>query len=63
VLAERIAAANAGAGRAEFAPSVQEAIAAVVADAKPGDLVITQGAGSVSQFAPLLLEALKTRLG
>jgi UDP-N-acetylmuramate--alanine ligase len=51
-------AAQKGAG-AEYAGSVADAIAAVVARAKPGDLVITQGAGSVSSIAPMLLEALR----
>ena len=45
---------------AEYAASVPAAIAAVVARAKSGDLIITQGAGSVSAIAPLLLEALQT---
>ena len=47
--------------QAEYAPSVAQAIASVVARATPGDLIITQGAGSVSSIAPLLLEALKCR--
>ena len=58
VLAREIAAQK-GAS-AEYAASVPDAIAAVVARAKPGDLIITQGAGSVSSIAPLLLEALQT---
>lgn len=47
---------------AEYAPSVPAAIAAVVSRAKPGDLILTQGAGSVSAIAPLLLEALRADL-
>ena len=43
----------------EHAASVEAAIAAVVEVAKTGDVVITQGAGSVSSIAPLLVEALK----
>ena len=43
---------------AHYAASVPEAIAAVVARAEDGDVVITQGAGSVSQFAPMVVEAL-----
>jgi UDP-N-acetylmuramate--alanine ligase len=46
---------------AQYAASVQEAIAAVVARAEDGDLVITQGAGSVSSIAPMLLEELERR--
>jgi UDP-N-acetylmuramate--alanine ligase len=44
---------------AAYAASVPQAIAAVMAQAQAGDLVITQGAGSVSSIAPLLLEALE----
>jgi len=44
---------------AEYAPSVAQAIEAVVARAQDGDLVITQGAGSVSSIAPMLLKALE----
>jgi len=47
--------------KAEYAASVQEAIAAVVARVAPGDVVITQGAGSVSSIAPMLLQALETK--
>ncbi len=46
---------------AEYAGSVADAIAAVVGRARPGDLVITQGAGSVSSIAPQLLAALGMR--
>ena len=44
--------------RAAYAASVEEAIAAVIAEARTGDLILTQGAGSVSQFAPRVVEAL-----
>jgi UDP-N-acetylmuramate--alanine ligase len=46
-------------------PSVQlaadfpAAVAAVVAQAKPGDLILTLGAGNVSQLAPQILAALE----
>ena len=53
VLAGRIAGA-----RAQYAGSVGEAVARVVKEAKPGDVVLTQGAGSVSGIAAVLLEAL-----
>ncbi len=46
--------------RAAYASSIQAAIAALLEHAQPGDVILTQGAGNVSQFAPLLLEALKT---
>jgi UDP-N-acetylmuramate--alanine ligase len=48
---------------AEYAAGVPEAIAAVVKRAQPGDCVITQGAGSVSSIAPLLLAALEEKQG
>ena len=43
-----------------YAASVSEAIAAAVARAQPGDVILTLGAGNVSAIAPLLLEALGT---
>ncbi len=43
---------------AAYAGSVEDAIAAVSRVARAGDVVITQGAGSVSAIAPMLLEAL-----
>jgi UDP-N-acetylmuramate--alanine ligase len=48
-------------GKGEYAASVQDSIAAVVARARAGDVVITQGAGSVSSIAPMLLKALEGR--
>ena len=47
--------------RARYAASVDEAVAALVREARPGDLLLTLGAGSVSGIAPLLLEALARR--
>jgi len=41
----------------------EEAVAAVVGAARPGDLVVTVGAGDVTALAPLVLEALKARTG
>ncbi len=49
--------------RAEFAGSVEAAVEAVVGRVGAGDAVITQGAGSVSGIAPVLLEALRARFG
>jgi UDP-N-acetylmuramate--alanine ligase len=60
VTGEALAGEIAG-GKAHYAASVGEAIAAVVARARPGDVVITQGAGSVSSIAPMLLGALESR--
>ena len=47
-------------GRAEvrYAATVAEAVRAMTADAAEGDLIMTLGAGNVSQIGPLLLEAL-----
>ena len=42
----------------QFAPDPATAIAAVVAEASEGDLILTLGAGSVSQLAPQILDAL-----
>ena len=40
-----------------------DAVAAVVAAARPGDLVLTVGAGDVTRLAPLVLDALAARAG
>ena len=41
-----------------FAPDFDSAVSAVAADARDGDLILTLGAGSVSQLAPQILQAL-----
>lgn len=46
-----------------YARSAEEAMTALVARAEPGDLLLTLGAGSVSQLSPLLLERLTQRMG
>jgi len=46
---------------AEFAASFAAAIDAVVEQAEPGDMVLTLGAGSVSQLGPQILEKLRAR--
>lgn len=43
---------------AAFAADFAEATALVVGSARPGDLILTLGAGNVSQLAPLILDAL-----
>jgi len=43
---------------AAYAASNEAAIAAVTADAKSGDMILTLGAGSVSQLGERILEAL-----
>ncbi|MGP8268918.1 MAG: UDP-N-acetylmuramate--L-alanine ligase [Terracidiphilus sp.] len=47
--------------KVEFAPDFPTAVAAVAAEASEGDLVLTLGAGSVSQLAPQILASLETR--
>jgi len=47
-----------GGGRVAYAPSVQEAVERLAADARDGDMILTLGAGNVSQAGPLLLERL-----
>jgi UDP-N-acetylmuramate--alanine ligase len=42
-----------------FVPTVQDGIDAIVASAEPGDLIITLGAGSISQAAEKILERLR----
>jgi UDP-N-acetylmuramate--alanine ligase len=44
-----------------YAPSVAQAISAVAAAAQPGDMILTLGAGSVSQLGPAILEKLQSR--
>jgi len=57
VTAERLASGIKG-PRVEFAPEFSAAVAAVVAHAGEGDLILTLGAGSVSQLAAQILAAL-----
>ena len=45
--------------RVEFAGDFAAAVAAVAAEAREGDLILTLGAGSVSQLAPQILAALE----
>jgi UDP-N-acetylmuramate--alanine ligase len=57
VTAERLAGQIRG-PRVEFAPDFAVAVSAVSAAAHPGDLILTLGAGSISQLAPQILAAL-----
>jgi UDP-N-acetylmuramate--alanine ligase len=57
VLAGRIQGSSGG-PRVRFTPDFPAAILAVLDDAKEGDLILTLGAGSVSQLAPQILAAL-----
>ena len=45
-------------GKVSYAASIPAAVEALIAEAKPGEVIVTLGAGSVSQAAPLILEAL-----
>lgn len=56
-LAERVRAG--GGGRVAYAPSVAEAVERLAGDAREGDMILTLGAGNVSQAGPLLLERLR----
>jgi UDP-N-acetylmuramate--alanine ligase len=56
MLAKRIA--ETGGVAAQYVASFAEAVAAVSAAAQPGDMVLTLGAGSVSQLGPMILEQL-----
>ncbi len=49
--------------RARFVPVRPEAPAAAAAAAKPGDLVLTMGAGDVTALGPLILDELRARSG
>jgi UDP-N-acetylmuramate--alanine ligase len=48
--------------RAEYAGSFADAVDAVSAVAQPGDMILTLGAGSVSQLGPMILEKLGQRV-
>jgi UDP-N-acetylmuramate--alanine ligase len=60
ITAEALARRISGAGKQDiaYAPSFADAVASVAKLAKPGDMVLTLGAGSVSQLGPALLEKL-----
>jgi UDP-N-acetylmuramate--alanine ligase len=59
ILAARIREKTAMLGR--YISSPAEAVEAVAEVAKDGDMILTLGAGSVSQFGPMILEKLKER--
>jgi UDP-N-acetylmuramate--alanine ligase len=50
-----------GGGRVMYAASMAEAVERLVEDARPGEMILTLGAGSVSQAGPMLLEVLRGR--
>ena len=52
---------EAGGQEATYASTFADAAEAVAAATEPGDLILTLGAGSVSQLGPMILEQLKSR--
>jgi UDP-N-acetylmuramate--alanine ligase len=50
-----------GKRNAQYMPSFSEATDAVIAQAQSGDLILTMGAGNVSQLGPLIVEKLGSR--
>jgi len=62
ITAEVLASRIAGAGKADvsYAPSFADAVATVAALAQPGDMVLTLGAGNVSQLDRMILERLES---
>ena len=46
---------------AQYVGSFGDAVSAVAAEAEDGDMILTLGAGSVSQLGPMILEKLKER--
>ena len=62
ITAEALAARISGAGKraVAYAASFSDAVASVAGLAQPGDMVLTLGAGSVSQLGPMLLKELDT---
>ena len=51
--------ADKGHRAAVYVPSFADAATAVVAQAQPGDMILTLGAGSVSQLGPMILGKLE----
>jgi len=60
LLANRIA--NSGDQKAVYLSSFADAVKRVVSAATPGDMILTLGAGSVSQLGPRILEKLESRV-
>ena len=46
---------------ATYASSFADGVASVTAAAQPGDMILTLGAGSVSQLGPMILEKLQAK--
>jgi UDP-N-acetylmuramate--alanine ligase len=52
-----------GGRSAQYVSSFADAVSSVAAAAEDGDMILTLGAGSVSQLGPMILERLKERAG
>ncbi len=59
ILAQRIG--DKSGKHAQYASSFADAVNAAAAAAQDGDMILTLGAGSVSQFGPMILDKLKER--
>jgi UDP-N-acetylmuramate--alanine ligase len=57
-LAKKIA--ENGGRQTEYASSFEDAVASAAAAAGPSDMILTLGAGSVSQLGPMVLERLQS---
>jgi UDP-N-acetylmuramate--alanine ligase len=62
-LAGRIREKCAGSSEVGYAGSFDDAVTAATANARDGDMILTLGAGSVSQLGPMLLEKLQVLVG
>jgi UDP-N-acetylmuramate--alanine ligase len=61
VTAEALAGRIAATGKsAKYVPSIEDAISQAVSNSKPGDMILTLGAGNVSQLGPAVLDRLST---
>jgi UDP-N-acetylmuramate--alanine ligase len=49
------------AGRARYVPDAAQVPAVMTEIAKPGDLVLTMGAGDVTRLGPVIVAALRDR--
>ena len=47
--------------KGEYIPNFVEVTDSVIADAQPGDVIVTLGAGDVSSLAPIIVEGLSRR--
>jgi UDP-N-acetylmuramate--alanine ligase len=59
VTAKALAGRIKGSGSVTYAPCFSDAVDCVAAQFEPGDMVLTLGAGSVSQLGPMILEKLE----